>query len=980
MDSFIIVFTYRLNIGLTAIPYHAVSCANSPIELIEHVTPEHISENPERYHKDEIQAVKLLHTISDKQLFKRFSRESSLRDFKNNIPEKVLREHIRPDIERTMYKLVRFLGNSEVTAYFKQSGYSNLYLSDALQIPATPCQPIFRIDIENEEMFYSLKFKQDDSLITFHNQQPEVICSEPAVLKTGHKIYFFEKFDSGKLRPFTDKSLVYLKGQRVIDTYMEKFISKVVERFEVEGSGFKIVNAGSIPYITLHLEKSLTLTPVLRFKFRYGKRTIEANRKTEVFIEMEKKGDLYVFNRFPRDFETEKRVFRLLENNGLEHFDEISFVHPIDASEAGVPGPDNLVEWITNHKALLKEHNITPFLEFEGESFNTISSKVQMNIKKESMDWFDISCDIEIPPHLIPFSRFRRHILDGDRRFVLPDGKIFIIPRAWFSRYTDMFNFGKTEGEKIVLPRAYYHLIDTLNKDEEATFVQATEMPELKEFEEVSLPDGLMATLRPYQTAGYQWLLFLQQNNFGGILADDMGLGKTLQAIAMLLKTYSENDTKINETGTGQLSLFASKVEGFNKSGLPPSLIVMPTSLIHNWDNEIKKFAPFIKTYIYTGGKRAKTKELWKILRHYHVVITTYGILRNDVEYFSQKQWKYLILDESQNIKNPSSKSYDAVSEIKASHYLALTGTPIENSLTDLWAQMNIVNEGLLKSLNFFKRYYETPISKREDEAKSEHLQKIINPFMLRRSKEMVAEDLPPVMEQVVYCDMSPEQKEIYENQKSGIRNQIFETIENSRPNEQAIIALQGLSKLRQLANHPVMVDPGFKGSSGKFDQIMDSLESIISENHHVLVFSSFVKDLQLMEAEMKLRGINYAKLIGSTQKREKVIDRFNSDDNVKVFLISLKAGGVGLNLTKADYVFMLNPWWNPAAESQAINRAHRIGQTRNVFVYRFISTETIEEKIALLQEKKSKLANAFVNTTNPLSQMSSEEIRELFS
>jgi SNF2 family DNA or RNA helicase len=200
------------------------------------------------------------------------------------------------------------------------------------------------------------------------------------------------------------------------------------------------------------------------------------------------------------------------------------------------------------------------------------------------------------------------------------------------------------------------------------------------------------------------------------------------------------------------------------------------------------------------------------------------------------------------------------------------------------------------------------------------------------------------------------------------------------RQNEQAIMALQALTRLRQLANHPAMTDPDYQGSSGKFDQIIESLESIISEHHHVLIFSSFVKDLELLEAELKNRKIEYAKLTGSTQKRDKVIDRFNKDDNVKVFLISLKAGGVGLNLTKADYVFMLNPWWNPAAEAQAINRAHRIGQTRNVFVYRFISTETIEEKIALLQEKKNKLAAAFVNTTNPLSQMSADEIKELFS
>jgi SNF2 family DNA or RNA helicase len=497
---------------------------------------------------------------------------------------------------------------------------------------------------------------------------------------------------------------------------------------------------------------------------------------------------------------------------------------------------------------------------------------------------------------------------------------------------------------------------------EEMGAISTPQLPQISEYDTIPLPTGLNATLRPYQIEGFQWLEFLKMNKFGGILADDMGLGKTLQTITLLLHTYKSQKSKAPEPQTEQLSLFESHIEGFNQSKLAPSLIVMPTSLVHN-----------------TGSNRARSKDLWKILRHYHVVITTYGILRNDVEYFTQMPWEYLILDESQNIKNPTSKGYEAVSQIKAAHYLALTGTPIENSLTDLWAQMNIVNHGMLKSLGFFKKFYETPISKSGDEEKEAHLQKIINPFLLRRTKEMVAKDLPPIMEQVVYCDMLPEQKEIYDREKSGIRNNILESFQSLRQNEQAIMALQALTKLRQIANHPAMTDPDYKGNSGKFDQIMESLESIISEHHHVLVFSSFVKDLELLETELQNRKIGYEKLIGSTKKRDKVIDRFNKDDKVKVFLISLKAGGVGLNLTKADYVFMLNPWWNPAAEAQAINRAHRIGQTRNVFVYRFISTDTIEEKIALLQEKKNKLAQAFVNTTNPLSQMSAEEIKELF-
>lgn len=987
MDSFIIVFTHRLNIGLTAIPYHAVLHPNSPIELLEHVTPAHIKERHDDYTDEEKQMVLLLHTISDKELFKKFSRESNLRDFKNNIPPDILEERIRPDIEKKMYSLVRMLAGSNVPAYYRQSGYSNLYQTDRLRIPETPCQPVFRVDLEEDRMTYSLKFRQDETTFSFSQKDTEVICSDPAVLKWEQTLYYFDKFDSGKLKPFKDKDYVHLKGEKVIDTYMAKFIVNIVESYDVKGSGFDIIDVDESPETKLVLEKDLSLRPVLRFKFRYGNRLISPNRKTDVFVDFSKNNGRYLFRRFPRDYEAEKRAFSLLRDNGLRLIDEVSFVHPDDLSPADdraqfSPGPANLVDWVREHKELLDNHNIEPQLEFNGEEYSFVPVVTHFETAIGSIDWFDIKCVVEIPPHKIPFIRFRRNILNGDRRFILPDGSIFIIPRVWFTRFYDLFNFGKIEDESILLPKNYYHLLDELQKEEDndSEGIATPELPKLKDFSTAALPEGLNATLRPYQVEGYQWLLFLRQNKFGGILADDMGLGKTLQAIALLLKIYSPNGGLEPENNEGQLSLFSSHLEGFNKSGLAPSLIVMPTSLVHNWDYEIKRFAPGLKTYIFTGSNRIRSKELWKILRHYHVVITTYGILRNDVDILRNTSWEYLILDESQNIKNPSSKGYHAVSSINARHHLALTGTPIENSLIDLWAQMNIVNEGLLKSLNFFKRYYETPISKNEDEAKSEHLQKMINPFLLRRTKEMVAKDLPPIMEQMVFCDMSPEQKDIYEREKSGVRNQILESMQNSSHGEQSIIALQALTRLRQLANNPAMLYNGYRGSSGKFDQMMESLESIISENHHVLVFSSFVKDLELLEAALNQRKIDYAKLIGATTNRQKVIEKFNNNDKIKIFLISLKAGGVGLNLTKADYVFMLNPWWNPKAEAQAINRAHRIGQTRNVFVYRFISAETIEEKIARLQEKKNKLADAFVNTTNPLSRMNADEIRELFS
>jgi len=401
---------------------------------------------------------------------------------------------------------------------------------------------------------------------------------------------------------------------------------------------------------------------------------------------------------------------------------------------------------------------------------------------------------------------------------------------------------------------------------------------------------------------------------------------------------------------------------------------------VHNWANEIAKFAPQLKIYLYTGNNRTKSKEIGKILKHYHIVLTSYGIARNDIEYLKNYNFQYLILDESQNIKNPGSKIYQAVSELKANHKLVLTGTPIENALVDLWAQMNFVNNGLLGNLNFFKNHFAGPIEKKQDENKEQKLRQLINPFILRRTKEMVAKELPPVTEQTLVCDMTEDQQKFYEREKSGIRNELLKAIEQTGVNKNAILALQALTKLRQIANHPALVDESYTGSSGKYEQIFEKLGNAISENHKVLIFSSFVKDLELIEKDLQKQNIKYSKLTGSTTDRQKVINAFTNDESCRVFLISLKAGGVGLNLIEADYVFVLNPWWNPAAEAQAINRAHRIGQTKNVFVYKFIAAESIEEKIAKLQEKKMALADSFITTNNPLKDLSETELQELFA
>jgi SNF2 family DNA or RNA helicase len=409
------------------------------------------------------------------------------------------------------------------------------------------------------------------------------------------------------------------------------------------------------------------------------------------------------------------------------------------------------------------------------------------------------------------------------------------------------------------------------------------------------------------------------------------------------------------------------------------SLIVVPTSLVHNWENEIQKFTPALKVFKYVGIQRKKVADLAKIAKFYDVILTTYGTVRNDSKILLQTEFFYLILDESQFIKNASSKTYKAILDLRGKHRLVITGTPIENSLSDLWSQMNFLNPGIFGTQAFFKRSFITPIEKQASEQQQERLQLMIRPFVLRRKKSEVAKDLPPLVEQVLYCPMEGGQKKMYEREKSIIRNAILSSIEAEGIGKSSIIVLQGLTKLRQLANHPGLVEKDTVESSGKFDEIFRMLQNLVAEKHKVLIFSSFVKHLELIQNKIEEESWKFSKLTGQTTKREKVIKEFQDDTENRIFLISLKAGGVGLNLTEADYVFIIDPWWNPAAENQAINRAHRIGQNKHGFVYRFITENSIEEKIQKLKERKSSLADMFINSNNPFQKITKEEIVELF-
>jgi len=390
------------------------------------------------------------------------------------------------------------------------------------------------------------------------------------------------------------------------------------------------------------------------------------------------------------------------------------------------------------------------------------------------------------------------------------------------------------------------------------------------------------------------------------------------------------------------------------------SLLVLPTSLVFNWLNEAQKFTPALRILAYTGTYRDKNPDRFA---DYDVVLTSYGIVRLDTDLLASYKFDYVILDESQAIKNPSSTTSQAVRQLRSKHRLILTGTPVENSTMDLWSQMSFINPGLLGTQAFFRKEFLKPIEKHQDEGRTKRLHALIKPFILRRHKAQVAKELPAKTEQLSYCPMTEEQAHAYEETKSFYRNKILRNLDEHGPANTQFLLLQGLTRLRQIANHPRLADETYTHESGKLREVLRMIRNVVAEGHKVLVFSQFVQHLALVRTALNERQLPYAYLDGATRDRPAEVARFQDNEDLKIFLISLKAGGVGLNLTAADYVFILDPWWNPAVEAQAVDRAHRIGQQRPVFTYKFITQGTVEEKILALQRRKLALVSELIAT-----------------
>ena len=558
------------------------------------------------------------------------------------------------------------------------------------------------------------------------------------------------------------------------------------------------------------------------------------------------------------------------------------------------------------------------------------------------MDWLDLQARLVGDKGQVYPLRIDPDLLEGS--FLRSDEGYYLLRKEDILRLKQLKLLGMDEQGLLRVSQYHFSLIDELyasivnHEDRDLSRMKeiAAGLNSFAGIKRARLSRKFNGVLRQYQRAGLNWLHFLHSYRVNGCLADDMGLGKTVQTLALL--------QNLKDSGK-----------------LDQALIVAPLSTLANWEEETKRFTPNLVVRVHHGPQRWKGKHT---LKKADMILTSYHTLRNDVEQFRQFSLSYLILDEAQTIKNPSSQIFKSVRLLDAEHRLSLTGTPVENNLIDLWSQMSFLNPGLLGSLEQFRRRFARPIEEGDGTLELELLRKTVFPFILRRKKEEVLDDLPPKEEILLYADMGPEQQLVYDEIKQHYRYKVTQSVEEQGLGGSAVVIFQALLKLRQAALFPGMAARRYRRvPSCKFDLLQGVLEEILAEGHKVLIFSQFLKSLSIIRDWVEGLGVGFCYLDGSTRNRAGQIRRFQEDADRRVFLISLKAGGLGINLTAADYVILFDPWWNPAVETQAVDRSHRIGQHSKVFIYKMIVRNTVEEKILKLQEKKKKLVEGIITS-----------------
>jgi SNF2 family DNA or RNA helicase len=772
------------------------------------------------------------------------------------------------------------------------------------------------------------------------------------------KLYRWGNFNQAWLAQILRSSAGKFKVRKTgFEGFLRDFILPLTENFDIE---FKIdlnIRNSPLPITEARIylkedESNLLIVPAYTYQMQGKDIEFEQDGRTEKVSYNENREIIL----WERDGAWEQDIFDFL---GSLHS---SFQYQKGQSFFYIPFTEVLKDgWLFNFFEAVKgkELALFGFKDLKKLRYNPNRPNFQMRTSS-GIDWFDMTLELSFGDQFVSIADLKKAVLNRQNYVQLKDGTLGVLPEDWLNQHSNLFKFGTLKGDNIKLSKLHFNLIDELLAGVDSLEIQEElaekkrKLLNFKQIQEISLPTNVNAELREYQKEGYKWLNFLNEFSWGGCLADDMGLGKTLQVLTLLQN---------------------------RKNQLPKGvhLVVVPTSLIFNWQAEAEKFCPTLRLFVYRGATRKKETADFQ---ESDIILTTYGTLRSDIEILKDFEFDYIVLDESQAIKNPTAQISKAVRLLKANNRLTMTGTPIENNTFDLYSQFEFLNPGFLGSEEFFKEEFANPIDKHQDKEKSQQLRKMLYPFMLKRTKEEVATDLPDKTETVLYCEMGKEQKKVYDTFREHYRQLIAGKMLEEGKEKSSFLILEGLLKLRQICDSPALLsgDEDYGKDSTKLDELIRELEENAS-NHKTLIFSQFLGMLSLVREQLEKRNINYEYLDGQTVDRAAKVKRFQTDKGCRVFLMSLKAGGVGLNLTAADYVYLIDPWWNPAVEAQAIDRTHRIGQDKKVFAYKMICKDTIEEKILTLQKRKQELAEDLVGAeTGFIKKLSAEDIIDLFS
>ncbi len=912
--------------------------------------------NTELFSEDDKMLLQQIRKIQTSEVNKYLNRNSPFSGIWENIiqtdgdelPEEtksLITEYFQPKLkkifeEQSTNPFIYYLPEKKV---FKTDNLAEVVLSDQF------IEPQFKIISQDDHFELQCRFNINGAEQPVTNNE----CNNSILFLYNHTFYLWQKpEDVLQAEKFIKKGNIKLTKENWT-SQMQKLIMPLTQNYKVEFDKTLIreVKSGE-PEVKLMLQERgdyLVFQPIFTYK---GFETKASDKDTITIPDGDK---ILIVHR------NKEAEMRFLDKLSALHS---QFIRPQEGNSLILKGPDVLKNnWFFLFVDSMKEAKV-PVFGFEALRnfrFNTARPSTHIHVSS-GLDWFDAKVEIDFEGQKVGIADIKKALASKQSFVQLGDGTLGILPDEWLKKYSLLFKVGDGKSDKLRLSKYHMSVIDELYENRNASelsFALDEKFERLREFKnipEIEAPINLQPILRPYQTAGYQWLNYLNEVGWGGILADDMGLGKTVQALTML-QHYKTQEGKLM------------------------AIVVCPTTLIYNWENEIKKFTPDLTYRIHHGSLRVRDMVE---LQSANIIITTYGTLRSDIQVLLKILFDYVVLDESQAIKNPASKVTRAACLLTAKNRICMSGTPLQNNTFDIFAQMNFLNPGLLGSMDFFRNEFANPIDKFGEQEQKDHLRKLLYPFILRRTKEQVAKDLPEKTETILFCEMESEQRKIYDAYRNSYRDKIMGVIDQQGIDKSQLTILQGLMKLRQICDSPAILNEEDKhpNHSIKLDELTREIQENIGE-HKALIFSQFLGMLGLIKDKLRQEGVPFEYFDGSTSinDRQKAIENFQNNDQCRVFLISLKAGGVGLNLTAADYVYIVDPWWNPAVEQQAIDRTHRIGQTKNIFAYRMICIDTIEDKILQLQERKRKLASELISDdVNFVKALSKSDVEYLFS